>query len=87
MERKPVSSLLPSAESLRDRMAAHQNEAYRIGSEYNSKGRLGKFIMRLTYRGDKKPKLQSGLVTYSRHHYPEEVIRAHNDEVMKSWAD
>jgi len=78
---------LPSADSFRDRMAEWREGRYRLGREYESKSRVGKFIMRLTYRGDRRSDLEAGRVVYSNAHYPEAVVRAYNEEVIASWSD
>lgn len=79
----PDHERLPQAKSFQSRLAEWDNECYRIGAEYESKGRIGRLIMRLVYRGS--PALESGRASYSRHHYQEAVTRAYNEEVTASW--
>jgi hypothetical protein len=87
MERGLQGGNLPQAVTFRDRLASHADRAYRLGQEYESKGCLGKFIMQLSHMGSKRHELEGGRVTYNNYHYREQVIAAHNQEVIDSWPD
>jgi len=65
------------------RYRRHVEAAYAVGSEYESKGRFGRMMMRLANRSDTQ--LEVGRVLYDQAHRRERAVAAHNQEVMESW--
>lgn len=78
---------LPAAESLHTRLREWSDEVYSLGSKYETKGRLGRLVMRLTHHGEEGRKLESGRAIYSMYHYRESVTRAYNEEIIANWED
>lgn len=85
MESLDKRTVSPATLLLED-IAAHQKASYELGSIYESKSRLGKFVMRLTWRGSRHHELEMARLAYGRSHFREQAIRAHNEEVIKSWS-
>lgn len=79
--------MLPQAENFHSRYQEWRSEAYDFGSRYEAKGKLGRFVMRLTHRGEKRRKLEAGRGIYSMVHYREAVVEAYNKELMATWSD